>query len=175
MAFKGWLDVGGVQMSCNTDFKEWLNRVRFSRNVCMLIPMEAYMGHPIVVKQGVEYIIPFFRALSITNFDSTSPPFAYLRVKYPSMTILTYNNLRTLPEWKNIDWTTVVKNDKNNMMESKFIEYYKEICCSEISCKIVEQYDELLLDCFCMESNDNNSFIIAEWYKKLISEAKKYR
>ena len=51
-------------MNCDIDFKEWLNNIRFARKVCMLIPMEACMGFPIVVKQGSEYVIPFFKVTS---------------------------------------------------------------------------------------------------------------
>lgn len=163
-------------MNYNADFKEWLNKVRFSRNVCMLIPMEACMGYPIVVEHGVEYIIPFFKVASIENTDKLTPPFAYLRINYPSTTILTYNNLRTLPEWKSIDWSLTAEKNDSYIIASKIENYYKALCCCENSSRIAEQQDELLLDCLYSQSVDSsNSPPLVVWYKKLIDESKKYR
>lgn len=159
-------------MSYNADFKEWLNKIRFSRNVCMLIPMEACMGYPIVVEQGAEYMIPFFKVTSIENTDKLCPPFAYLRINYPSAAILTYNNLRTLPEWKCIDWSITTEKNENGTTASKIEEYYKTISCNENPFQIAEQQDQLLLDCLQLQSMDGNLVV---WYKKLIDEAKKYR
>jgi len=161
-------------MNCDIDFKDWLNSIRFSRNVCMLIPMEACMGFPIVVKHGDEYIIPFFKVMSTEKTDILSPPFAYLRISFPSAAILTYNNLRTLPEWKDIDWDVIA--EKNETAHTpKLKEYYKVITNQELVSRFDEQ-DELLLECLNAQSADSNqeSHLVI-WYKKLITEAKKYR
>lgn len=163
-------------MNHNIDFKEWLNNVRFSRKVCMLIPMEACMGYPVVVKQGIEYIIPFFKVASTRKTDTLSPPFAYLRLSYPSAAILTYNNLRTLPEWEHIDWNAITEKNETCTTTSKLENYYKVISNQELMMYLNEQQDELLLDCLYSQSADSNkasSLVI--WYKKLIAEAKKYR
>ena len=163
-------------MRYNVDFKEWLNKARFSRNVCLLIPMEACMGYPIVVARGSEYIIPFFEVKSIESTDKLSPPFAYLRISYPSAAILTYNNLRTLPEWKGYDWDVIIERRENCTTAAKVEDYYKEICCCESPCKNAAQLDELLLDCLYPQTIDNcNSTPLVVWYKKLITEAEKYR
>ena len=161
-------------MNCDIDFKEWLNNIRFARKVCMLIPMEACMGFPIVVKQGSEYVIPFFKVTSTEQTDTMSPPFAYLRISYPSATILTYNNLRTLPGWKDIDWNVIAEKNEN-AHTPKLKEYYKVITNQELVSRFDEQ-DELLLECLNFQSADSNQEsppVI--WYKKLIDEAKKYR
>ena len=161
-------------MNCDIDFKDWLNSIRFSRKVCMLIPMEACMGFPIVVKHGDEYIIPFFKVTSTEKTDILSPPFAYLRISFPSAAILTYNNLRTLPEWKDIDWDVIA--EKNETAHTpKLKEYYKVITNPELVSRFDEQ-DELLLECLNAQSADSNqeSHLVI-WYKKLITEAKKYR
>lgn len=163
-------------MKYNADFKEWLNKTRFSRNICMLIPMEACMGYPIVVERGAEYIIPFFKVISIENTDKLSPPFAYLRINYPSAVILTYNNLRTLPEWKKLDWDVIAEKRENSTTAAKIEDYYKAVSCRENSRQNAEQLDELLLDCLYPQSIDNcDSPPLVVWYKKLIAEAKKYR
>ncbi len=163
-------------MNYNTDFKEWLNSIRFSRKVCMLIPMEACMGYPIVVKQGIEYIIPFFKVSSIEKTDTLSPPFAYLRINYPSATILTYNNLRTLPDWESIDWDVITEKNESHTTTSKIVNYYNTISSHEHMSYIAEQQDELLLDCLYSQSVDSNKVSsLVVWYKKLIAEAKKYR
>ena len=157
------------------DFKEWLNKVRFSRNICMLIPMEACMGYPIIVKNGREYIIPFFKVKSVENMDELTPPFAYIRIQYPCATILTYNNLRTLPEWKNIDWNKIaLKNERCTLCGIEY--YYDAICGYENSYQIADRLDEILLDCLNQKSTDyTNLSPLVTWYKKLIEEAKKYR
>lgn len=176
MAFPKWLDVGGIQMNYNDDFREWLNIVRFSRNVCMLIPMEACIGYPLVVEQGVEYLIPFFRIVSNERTNRLSPPFAYLRVSYPASTILTFNNLCTLPEWKEIEWDEVVEYRECSNLALKINEYYNMICCYENAGNTIEQLDEMLLnylDSISAENSTSSSLVI--WYKKLIEEAKKYR
>lgn len=163
-------------MNYVSGFKEWLNKVRFSRNVCMLIPMEACMGYPIVVEQGTEYIVPFFKVASIENTDKLSPPFAYLRINYPSASILTYNNLRSLPEWKGIDWDEIIEKDVSHASASRLEDYYKAICCHEDFLLTAERLDELLLDCLPLQSADNNNSLpLVVWYKKLIAEAKKFR
>ncbi len=162
-------------MNCDIDFREWLNSFRFSRKVCMLIPMEACMGFPIVVKQNAEYILPFFKVTSTEKTDTLSPPFAYLRINYPSATILTYNNLRTLPWWKDIDWNVITDKSENRTKTSKLENYYKAITNQEPEACFAEQ-DELLLECLYSQSADSNRepFPVI-WYKKLIAEAKKYR
>ena len=161
-------------MNCDIDFKEWLNNIRFARKVCMLIPMEACMGFPIVVKQGSEYVIPFFKVTSTEQTDTMSPPFAYLRISYPSATILTYNNLRTLPGWKDIDWNVIAEKNEN-AHTPKLKEYYKVITNQELVSRFDEQ-DELLLECLNFQSADSNQASpLVIWYKKLIDEAKKYR
>ena len=162
-------------MNYDIDFKEWLNNIRFSRKVCMLIPMEACMGFPIVVKQGVEYVIPFFKVASTEKTDTLSPPFAYLRISYPSATILTYNNLRTLPEWKDIDWNVFAEKNENRTTTSKLKKYHTAITNQEmVSC--FDEQDELLLECLNSQSADSNKESpLVIWYKKLIVEAKKYR
>ena len=161
-------------MNCDIDFKEWLNNIRFARKVCMLIPMEACMGFPIVVKQGSEYVIPFFKVTSTEQTDTMSPPFAYLRISYPSATILTYNNLRTLPGWKDIDWNVIAEKNEN-AHTPKHKEYYKVITNQELVSRFDEQ-DELLLECLNFQSADSNQESpLVIWYKKLIDEAKKYR
>lgn len=161
-------------MNCDIDFKEWLNNIRFARKVCMLIPMEACMGFPIVVKQGSEYVIPFFKVTSTEQTDTMSPPFAYLRISYPSATILTYNNLRTLPGWKDIDWNVIAEKNEN-AHTPKLKEYYKVITNQELVSRFDEQ-DELLLECLNFQSADSNQESpLVIWYKKLIDEAKKYR
>ncbi len=163
-------------MSCKTDFKEWLTAVRYSRNVCMLIPMEACMGHPIVVKQGVEYIVPFFKVSSVENTDKLTAPFAYLRISYPSVTILTYNSLYTLPEWRETDWNEICEASVNSVSASKIEDYYRSVSCGESSECSAEQQDELLLECLLSQSGgSNDSYPPALWYQKLIAEAKKYR
>ena len=142
----------------------------------MLIPMEACMGHPIVVEQGAEFIIPFFRVISVDSTDKLSPPFAYLRISCPSAAILTYNNLRTLPEWKNFDWDAIADKSENYIAASKLEEYYEAICCREKSGQSVERQDELLLDCLYPQPvNNGDPPPLAVWYKKLIAEAEKYR
>lgn len=161
-------------MNCDIDFKEWLNNIRFARKVCMLIPMEDCMGFPIVVKQGSEYVIPFFKVTSTEQTDTMSPPFAYLRISYPSATILTYNNLRTLPGWKDIDWNVIAEKNEN-AHTPKLKEYYKVITNQELVSRFDEQ-DELLLECLNFQSADSNQESpLVIWYKKLIDEAKKYR
>ena len=161
-------------MDCDIGFKEWLNNIRFARKVCMLIPMEACMGFPIVVKQGSEYVIPFFKVTSTEQTDTMSPPFAYLRISYPSATILTYNNLRTLPGWKDIDWNVIAEKNEN-AHTPKLKEYYKVITNQELVSRFDEQ-DELLLECLNFQSADSNQESpLVIWYKKLIDEAKKYR
>ena len=161
-------------MTGNIDFKEWLNSIRFSRKVCMLIPMEACMGVPVVVRHGDEYIIPFFKVTSTEKTDALSPPFAYLRIRYPSATILTYNDLRSLPDWKDIDWNGIAeKNEPTHA--TKLQKYYTDITNHELGSRFEEQ-DELLLACMNAQSADSNQeFPLVIWYKKLISEAKKYR
>lgn len=162
-------------MNCDDDFKEWLSNIRFSRKICMLIPMEACMGFPIVVKQGSEYIIPFFKVASAEKTDIMSPPFAYLRISYPEAAILTYNNLRTLPEWKDIDWNEIAEKNENRTTASKLNDYYKAITNPEhVSC--FADQDEQLLECLNSHSADSNKESpLIVWYKKLIAEAKKYR
>ncbi|MBQ8836055.1 MAG: hypothetical protein IJ002_00940 [Clostridia bacterium] len=162
-------------MNYDIDFKEWLNNIRFSRKVCMLIPMEACMGFPIAVKQGTEYIVPFFKVTSTEKMDTLSPPFAYLRIGYPSATILTYNNLRTLPEWKDIDWNVIAEKNENRTITQKLKKYYTVITNQELlSC--FDEQDELLLECLNFQSVDSNQESpLVIWYKKLIAEAKKYR
>ena len=140
----------------------------------MLIPMEACMGFPIVVKQGSEYVIPFFKVTSTEQTDTMSPPFAYLRISYPSATILTYNNLRTLPGWKDIDWNVIAEKNEN-AHTPKLKEYYKVITNQELVSRFDEQ-DELLLECLNFQSADSNQESpLVIWHKKLIDEAKKYR
>ena len=162
-------------MNCDIDFKDWLNSIRFSRRVCMLIRMESCMGFPVVVKQGAEYIIPFFGVTSTEKTDTLSPPFAYLRISYPSATILTYNHLRTLPEWRDIDWDIIVEKNENRTTTLKLENYYRAISSQEfVSCPA--EQDEMLLECLRSQSGDSkkeSSLVI--WYKKLIVEAKKYR
>ena len=161
-------------MNCDIDFKEWLNNIRFARKVCMLIPMEACMGFTIVLKLGSEYVIPFFKVTSTEQTDTMSPPFAYLRISYPSATILTYNNLRTLPGWKDIDWNVIAEKNEN-AHTPKLKEYYKVITNQELVSRFDEQ-DELLLECLNFQSADSNQESpLVIWYKKLIDEAKKYR
>lgn len=162
-------------MNCDIDFKEWLNSIRFSRKVCMLIPMEACMGVPVVVRHGIEYIIPFFKVTSTQKMDTLSPPFAYLRISYPSATILTYNNLRTLPEWKDIDWNVIAEKNENRTAALKLKKYYEAITNKEIvSC--FDEQDELLLACLNSQNADSNKESpLVTWYKKMIAEAKKYR
>lgn len=162
-------------MNCDIDFKEWLNNIRFARKVCMLIPMEACMGFPIVVKQGSEYVIPFFKVASTEQTDTMSPPFAYLRISYPSATILTYNNLRTLPEWNDIDWNVIIEKNENRTTSLTLKKYYETITNQEIvSC--FDKQDKLLLACLNSQTADNNKeYPLVIWYKKLIAEAKKYR
>ena len=136
--------------------------------------MEACMGFPIVVKQGSEYVIPFFKVTSTEQTDTMSPPFAYLRISYPSATILTYNNLRTLPGWKDIDWNVIAEKNEN-AHTPKLKEYYKVITNQELVSRFDEQ-DELLLECLNFQSADSNQESpLVIWYKKLIDEAKKYR
>jgi len=162
-------------MNYDIDFKEWLSNIRFSRKICMLIPMEACMGFPIVVKQGSEYVIPFFKVASTEQTDTMSPPFAYLRISYPSATILTYNNLRTLPEWNDIDWNVVIEKNENRTTSLTLKKYYETITNQEIVSRFDEQ-DELLLECLNFQSADSNQESpLVIWYKKLIDEAKKYR
>ena len=162
-------------MNCDIDFKEWLSTIRFSRKVCMLIPMEACMGFPVVVKQGSEYIIPFFKVTSTEKTDTLSPPFAYLRINYPAATILTYNNLRTLPEWKDIDWNEIAEKNENRTTAARLNNYYKVITHPEHASCFADQ-DELLLECVNAQSADSNKESpLILWYKKLIAEAKKYR
>ena len=162
-------------MNYDIDFKEWLSNVRFSRKICMLIPMEACMGFPIVVKQGSEYVIPFFKVTSTEQTDTMSPPFAYLRISYPSATILTYNNLRTLPEWNDIDWNVIIEKNENRTTSLTLKKYYETITNQEIVSRFDEQ-DELLLECLNFQSADSNQESpLVIWYKKLIDEAKKYR
>lgn len=162
-------------MNWDIDFKEWLNSIRFSRKVCMLIPMEACMGFPVVVRHGAEYIIPFFKVTSTEKTDTLSPPFAYLRISYPSATILTYNNLRTLPDWKDIDWNIIAEKNENRTTTPKLKKYYTAITNQElVSC--FDEQDELLLECLNSQSADSNKESpLVIWYKKLIAEAKKYR
>lgn len=161
-------------MNCDIDFKEWLNSIRFFRKVCMLIPMEACMGFPIVVRHGDEYIIPFFKVTSTEKTDILSPPFAYLRISFPSAAILTYNNLRTLPEWKDIDWNVIAER-KEAAHTPKLKEYYKAITNQELVSRFEEQ-DELLLEYLNSQTADINlGSPLVIWYKKLITEAKKYR
>lgn len=163
-------------MKWGADFKGWLNKVRFSRNVCMLIPMEACMGYPIVVEQGVEYLIPFFKVISVDNTDKLSPPIAYLRISYPSGAILTYNNLRTLPEWKKFNWDIITEKRESCATAAKIEDYYGAICCRENSRQSAAQQDEMLLDCLYSQSIDNSGLPpLVAWYKKLIAEAEKYR
>lgn len=163
-------------MNCNDDFKEWLNIVRFSRSVCMMIPMEACMGYPIVVKQGAEYILPFFKVVSSERVDRLSPPFAYLRVSYPKSAILTYNNLRTLSGWKEMKRDVIVEKRENYEVTSKIDDYYKAISCCENIGQNIEQQDELLLKCLYSQVIDNNdSSLLITWYKRLLDEARKYR
>lgn len=162
-------------MNYNADFKEWLNKVRFSRNVCMLIPMESCMGYPIVVKRGKEFVIPFFKVTSTEKIDTLSPPFAYLRISFPSASILTYNNLRTLPEWKDIDWNINVEHEKSNKIASKLDNYYSTISSHEDLHMSSDHQDDLLLDCISQQSEDSNITHLVTWYKKLFNEAKKYR
>lgn len=162
-------------MKCDIDFKEWLSSIRFSRMVCMLIPMEACMGVPVVVKRGAEYIIPFFKVTSTEKTDTLSPPFAYLRINYPSAVILTYNNLSALPEWKDIDWNIIAEKNENCITTSKLKNYYKAIANQESESCFAEQ-DELLLECLSSQTADGNKeSALVIWYKKLIAEAKKYR
>lgn len=162
-------------MNRDIDFKEWLNSIRFSRRVCMLIPMEACIGFPVVVKHGAEYIIPFFEVTSTKKTDTLSPPFAYLRISYPSGTILTYNDLHTLPEWRDIDRSVIVEKNENRAAALKSENYYKAITSQEfVSCPAKQ--DELLLECLRSQAADSNSgSALVIWYKKLIAEAKKYR
>lgn len=160
-------------MNYYDDFKDWLNKVRFSRNVCLLMPMEACMGCPVVVKNGAEYIIPFFKVASTQCTDILSPPFAYVRINYPSARILTYNNLRTLPDWNDIDWNATVNRGNNDTIASKIEEYYKKLCDCSCLLQNEEYYDKLLLDSLCYENSNLHLLIV--WYKKLIGEAKKYR
>ncbi len=159
-------------MNCD-DFKEWLNKVRFLRNVCMLIPMEACMGYPIVVKNGSEYMIPFFKVASIESTDTLSPPFAYIRIGYPTATILTYNNLRTLPDWREVDWSATINKVEGDVLESKIEDYYKKLCDCVCLPQNEELNDKLLLDSLRCENSNSHSLIV--WYKKLIEEAQKYR
>ncbi len=162
-------------MNCDIDFKEWLTNIRFSRKVCMLIPMEACMGFPVVVKQGSEYVIPFFKVSSTEKTDTLSPPFAYLRISYPSASILTYNNLRSLPEWNDIDWNAVAEKDESRVTTSKLNNYYRAITDQKpVSC--FTDRDEQLLECLNAQAPDSSKKSpLIVWYKKLIAEAKKYR
>lgn len=162
-------------MSCIFDFKQWLTGVRYSRNVCMLVPMEACMGHPIVVKQGIEYIIPFFKVASTENTDKLSPPFAYIRIKYPINTVLTYNSLYTMPRWRDIDWNKSAELTESGRSSSGIEDYYKKISCNESYELSVEQTDDLLIECLSKQTENNNLSLLVVWYKKLIEEAKKYR
>ena len=162
-------------MNCDIDFKEWLSNIRFSRKICMLIPMEACMGYPIVVKQGSEYVLPFFKVTSTEKTDTMSPPFAYLRINYPAATILTYNNLRTLPEWKDIVWDEIAEKKDNSTATSILNNYYKAIVNLEQVMCFADQ-DKQLLECLNSLSTDcNKESPLIVWYKKLIAEAKKYR
>ncbi len=154
-------------MNNYADFKEWLSAVRYSRNVSMLIPMEACMGYPVAVKQGEEFILPFFRALSTKNMDRLSPPFCYIRISYPSGMILTYNNLRTLPDWEDVDWNSTLDNTDSGERTPKLDKYYKALVGGSCEPPDDEQLDGLLL---CSLSQP-----LSEWYEKLIAEAKKYR
>ena len=163
-------------MNRAADFKEWLSKTRFSRSVCMLIPMEACMGYPVVVERGEEYLIPFFRVASSEKTDKLSPPFAYLRIRYPSAAILTYNNLRTLPEWKTINWDVLAEKGGDHMTAAKLEEYYGAICRRENTPQSARRQDELLLDCLQVRSaGGSGAHPLAVWYKMLIAEAEKYR
>lgn len=162
-------------MSCDIDLKEWLNSIRFSRKVCMLIPMEACMGLPVVVRPGEEYIIPFFKVASAEKTDTLSPPFAYLRISYPSAAILTYNNLRTLPEWKDMDWNAIAEKQKGCGSTAEIKKYCTVITKQEPVPRFDEQ-DELLLACLNARSaGSDREAPLVNWYRKLIAEAKKYR
>lgn len=154
-------------MSNYADLREWLSVVRYSRNICMLIPMEACMGYPIAIKQGEEFIVPFFRVVSTKNTDRLFPPFAYIRISYPSGTILTYNNLRTLSDWKEIDWNSTADNADSGERVRRIDSYYRALFDQSYTLPDNEYFDELLSDSFNQP--------LAVWYKKLIAEAKKYR
>lgn len=162
-------------MSPGAGFREWLNKARFSRNVCMLIPMEACMGHPIVVERGAEFILPFFRATSVGATDKLGPPFAYLRLRYPSAEILTYNHLRTLPAWKSLDWD-VLADTGGRDTAAKLESYYESICRRDGPRQSAERQDGLLLDCLGPRSAGNGGPPpLVAWYRMLIAEAEKYR
>ena len=132
------------------------------------------MGFPIVVKQGCEYVIPFFKVSSTEKTDTMSPPFAYLRVSYPTATILTYNNLRSLPEWKDVDWNESTIKNENRATASKLNQYYRAIRSEQGTC--FADQDQLLLECLNAGSPDSGKESpLIGWYQKLIAEAKKYR
>ena len=163
-------------MNGDIDFFEWLGSIRLSRKVCMLIPMEACMGFPVVVRQGTEYILPFFKTASAQKNDILSPPFAYLRVSFPAGDILTYNHLRTLPEWRNIDWNETVETHSDRCTASELKKYYEIISRNEPASCTVYQQDARLCSCLHSLTNDSSqASSLVGWYQKLIDEAKKYR
>ena len=157
-------------MMISTDFRDWLSRFRLSRNVCMLIPMEACMGHPVVVVPGEEYLLPFFKVASTENTRGMTPPFAYLRVRYPSGEILTYNNLRTIPRWKTMDWDRIAVKQDGPAVSAMLERYYEGIFDRD------GQWDKMLLDCLQLQSGEDNLYPpLVLWYQKLIFEAERYR
>ena len=162
-------------MNYNSDFKEWLAGIRFSRKVCMLIPMEACMGLPIVIRPGEEYLLPFFSVASGERTDTLSPPFAYLRISYPSAAILTYNSLRSLPGWKDMDWSATAEKNETGGVSAKLEEYYSAIRAPEVPAQWAGRQDEMLMNgLYALSSNSANSPLVV-WYQKLIAEAEKYR
>ena len=162
-------------MNYNSDFKEWLTGVRFSRKVCMLIPMEACMGLPIAIRPGEEYLLPFFGVASGERTDTLLPPFAYLRISYPSAAILTYNSLRTLPAWRNMDWSATVERNETGGTSAKLEDYYSAISAQQFPAQTTGQPDELLMDSLNALSSNRTNSLLAVWYRKLIAEAEKYR
>ena len=141
----------------------------------MLIPMEACMGYPIAVFPGLEYLLPFFRVSSAGSLETLSPPFAYIRLRYPDQTILTYNDLRTLPDWKGTDWDAETKWDVSG--DTAWLQTYYSLICGGDG-EDIARMDQFLLERLWRRDTDRpgyNSSPIAAWYEKLTIEAEKYR
>ena len=120
--------------------KKWFAKRRLSREICMLIPMEAAMGLPVEIVSGSEYLIPFYICRSghpldkgargsYPNSDDLSvfeyyPPFAYVRLSYPDGRLLDYCDLRAATGWRRIDCAAEIV-DAVVPSEESSDEYYR--------------------------------------------------
>ena len=147
------------------NIRDWFRNIRTGSLMCMLIPMEASMGYPIEVKNGEEYMLPFYKT-DIAH-KVCYPPFAYVRVSFPKGEILAYNDLRCNRAWSEVDREAPIGICDSYKTAGDYYEFLSNRVYNHKDTEL--SADEVLRECIACKRSG-----LIEYYDLLIKEKVKF-